>query len=123
MLGLGSAVRIPLDLGIHMGVMINESRRNDQPVDIDRSASVSLNPPNLSDLSVFDCDIGQVGRQTGTIDYATTTKHQVIAHLQFLSMETFLIPQFVTLAARRAEDVGKKFLIVAYLLADLGLLT
>ncbi len=50
MLGLGSAVRIPLDLGIHMGVMINESRRNDQPVDIDRSASVSLNPPNLSDL-------------------------------------------------------------------------
>lgn len=59
MLGLGSAVRIPLDLGIHMGVMINESRRNDQPVDIDRSASVSLNPLNLSDLSVFDCDIGQ----------------------------------------------------------------
>lgn len=35
-------------------------------------------------------------------------------------MESFLIPQFVTLAARRAEDVGKKFLIVAYLLADLG---
>src|SRR5437867_12850910 len=94
MLGLGSAVRIPLDLGIHMGVMINESRRNDQPVDIDRSASVSLNPPNLSDPPVFDCDIGQVGRQTGTIDYATTTKHQVIAHLQFLSMESFLIPQF-----------------------------
>ena len=62
MLGLGSAVRIPLDLGIHMGVMINKARGNDQPVHIDRSTSVSAHPPDLNDLSVFNCDIGQVGR-------------------------------------------------------------
>jgi hypothetical protein len=62
MLGLGSAVRIPLDLGIHMRVMINKARANDQPVDIDCSTSVSAQPPDLNDPSIFDCDISQVGR-------------------------------------------------------------
>jgi hypothetical protein len=67
-----------------MGVMIDESRGNDQPVDIDNSASVSLYTPDLNDLSVFDRDIGQIRGQTGAIDNSTATKQKIITHIQFL---------------------------------------
>ena len=63
------AVRVPADLGVVMGVQIDEARRDDQAVGVDdflgeaRRASA-----DLRDLAVLDPDVAPVARHAGAVD-------------------------------------------------------
>ncbi len=62
MLRLAGAEGIPENLAVHVGMVIDESRRNDQAIGVNGASSRATQPADLGDLAVFDADIGDEGR-------------------------------------------------------------
>src|SRR6516164_2475838 len=70
MLRLAGAVRIPEHLRIQMGVVIEETRSDGQTSGIDGAGSAFCQSADFSNLAVFDTDIGNIRRKSGSIDDA-----------------------------------------------------
>ena len=63
------APRIPSDLGVVVGVQIDEAGRDNQSISIDDPFGETLRPtPELRDLAVFDPDVAAVARDPGAVD-------------------------------------------------------
>ena len=70
------AVRVPVQLGIIVGVQIDESRSNDLPAGINLFFGVAAADfPNLSNLTVLDTKVGLVTRHLRPVDDRTVLNH------------------------------------------------
>ena len=72
-LWLAGAVRVPKHLGVQMGVVIDKSRRDRQPICINSTSGRSLEFSHFGDLAVFDSHVGYERGQSGAIHNAATT--------------------------------------------------
>ena len=79
-LRLGGAVGIPEDLRIHVGVVVDESRRHYQAGGVDGAARRPLETAHLGDLAILHADISRMGRQSGTVGDTAATYQQIIFH-------------------------------------------
>ena len=72
---------VPEDLGIHMRVPIDETRRHDVTFGVDLGATTFGDPPDGGDPIPHHADIGAVGPKSGAIDDGPASDHDVIGHL------------------------------------------
>ncbi len=80
MLRLAGAVGIPKHLRIQMGVMVDKTRRDGQARCVDGAGGAILQPTHFSNFAVFNADIGDKRRQTGTVDHAPAANNQIVSH-------------------------------------------
>ncbi len=67
--GRNRQIRIPENLGVVMGVEVDEARGDNQPAGIDDlGCLVGRYAPNLGNSAVFDTHIAAKARRTGTVD-------------------------------------------------------
>src|SRR6266581_9796510 len=76
---------IPEDLGVHVGVAVDEAWRDDEPVGVDDLARPLADAADRIDPAVAHADVGRVRRQTGSIDHHPVLDHQVKRHRGLLS--------------------------------------
>ena len=62
MLRLAGTERIPENLPVHMGVMINESRRYDEAIGVDRTRGRAMQPAHLGNFSILNADVSDIRR-------------------------------------------------------------
>src|SRR5262249_47772867 len=77
-----SAVWVPANLGVVMGVQINETRSNDQPVGINRLFCEAWRfAANLGDFTVFHPDVSAATRRSRSINNCSTLDVEIkISH-------------------------------------------
>ena len=62
-------IRIPVELGVVVGVQVDGTRRDNQPAGVQHPTAVAgLEPPDLSDLAVLDTNIGAVARNPASVN-------------------------------------------------------
>ncbi len=71
---------IPGDLGIHMGVAVDEARRDDQSIRIDGASGHRLDAADLDDLAIGDAHVGREAGLARAIDDRAATDHQIEGH-------------------------------------------
>src|SRR6185503_1100907 len=72
---------IPRDLGVHVGVTVDEAWRDDQAVGVERALGRRPNPPDLDDPAVLDCDVAAIARASRAIDDGPATNHEIESHV------------------------------------------
>src|ERR1019366_4395163 len=78
---------VPEDLGIHVGVAVDEAGGDHMPVGIDLVAGPLVDPPDEADAAVDDAHIGPVGTETGAVDDGPVPDHDVIGHTTSFARE------------------------------------
>jgi hypothetical protein len=73
---------VPEDLRVHVGVRVDEARRDDEAVGIDLACALLLDPAHQRDAVADDADIGAVAAQPGAVDHRAAPDHQIKAHGQ-----------------------------------------
>jgi hypothetical protein len=68
-----AAERVPGDLRIHVGVAVDETGGNDQPVRIDRLLGGGADTADLDNPPALDADICAIARHSRAIDYGAVT--------------------------------------------------
>ena len=72
------AVGIPVDLGVIMGVQIDEPWRDDEPVGIKRFLGLArAELADLGDLAILDAKVPGVAWRAGTIDDCATLDNHI----------------------------------------------
>ena len=79
------AIGIPADLGVVMGVQIDEAGRDDQAVGVDGLlGEAGRASADLGDLAVFNPDVAAIARDAGAVDDgAAFDLNVIIGHLEF----------------------------------------
>ena len=72
--------RIPRDLRVHVGVAVDEARRDDQPVGIDRARTRRGDPADLGNHAVLDADIGRETLAARAVDDGAATDDDIVCH-------------------------------------------
>jgi hypothetical protein len=72
---------IPEDLRVHVGVAVDEARRDDVPVGVDVLGTSFANAPDGGDAVADDADVGAIGVEAGPVDDGAVADHEVIGHL------------------------------------------
>ena len=76
-----AAQRIPRDLRVHVGVAVDEARRDDQPVGIDAcAAACRRDAADLDDAAVLDADIGAEARLARAVDDGAAADDEIEGH-------------------------------------------
>jgi len=75
-----AAQRIPRHLRIHVGVAVDEARRHDQAVGIDRASGCRLDAAQLDDAAVLDADVGGETRLAGAVDDSAAADEEIEGH-------------------------------------------
>ena len=78
--GVG-AERIPHDLRVVVAVVVDEARRDDPPVGLDRLTRGPAEASELDDLSLCDTDVAVKRGTPGSVDDASILDEQVVGHL------------------------------------------
>jgi len=76
----GGAERVPEDLGVHVGVPVDEAGRDDLAVGVDDLARRLPDAANAGDAAALDADVGAVLGQPGAIHHPAVLDHEVIGH-------------------------------------------
>ena len=79
-----TAQRVPGQLGIEVGVDVDEAGRDDQPVGVQLPPGGAFHPSDLDHAVAVDRHIGGRRRYTGAIDDGSSSDHQVIRHGKLL---------------------------------------
>src|ERR1700730_193761 len=74
------ADRIPEYLGVHMGVAVDEARRDHVAVGVDGLPARRSDTADEGDLAFLDADVGAIARQAGAVDHHAVLDHQIVAH-------------------------------------------
>ena len=74
------AQRVPGDLRIIMAVVVDEPRRDDPALGVDRPVGGTAQFADLGDLAVLDPDIAAETRHPRPIDDAAVLDQQIVRH-------------------------------------------
>ena len=74
------AYPIPEDLGVHVGVAIDEARCHHMAFGVDGLGTLFANAADHRNLAVRDAHIGVDGRCTGAVNDGTVLDHQIVLH-------------------------------------------
>jgi hypothetical protein len=75
-----AAQRIPGDLRVHVGVAVDESRRHDQAVGVERAPCRTGDSADFDDAAVLDANVGAKARFAGAVDQRAATNEKVEGH-------------------------------------------
>ncbi len=75
-----AAQRIPRHLRVHVGVAVDEARRHDQAVGIDRARRGRRDAADLDDAAVLDADIGGEARLARAVDDGAAADEEIEGH-------------------------------------------
>ena len=75
-----TAERIPERLGVHVGVTVDEARRDDHTLGVYGPASGFGDAPDARDAPAGNADIGAVAREPRTVDHHTVRDHDIVRH-------------------------------------------
>ena len=73
MLRLGSGVRVPEDLRVHVGVVIDKTWGDDEALHVNGLLSAAMNASELNDFSIFDRNVGEIRRLPRSVNNAPAT--------------------------------------------------
>ena len=90
--------RVPGHLRVHVGVPVDEARRDDPPFGVDRPRRRCPYPPDLRNPAVPDAHIGPVARHAGAIDHRAARDNQIECH----------VPSPSGLGVRRCKNPGSR---------------
>jgi hypothetical protein len=71
-------LRVPADLGVVMGVRIDEAGGDDQSVGVNRLLRSILDLSDFRDDALLDRNIGQALRRAGSVHYRSVFDQQVV---------------------------------------------
>ena len=73
--------RVPTDLGVEMGVEVDEPRRDQPPVRLDDlGGSRRVDVAHGDDAVAVDRDVRPYGRRARAVDHCATPDHQIVSH-------------------------------------------
>ena len=75
-----AAQRIPGDLRVHVGVAVDEARRDDQPVGVDGALRVLPDAADLDDAAVLDAEVGAEARLARAVDDGAAADEEIERH-------------------------------------------
>ena len=83
------APRVPLDLGVVVGMEVHEARRHDQPAGVEDLRGVAgSDPADLGDAPVLNPDVGAVAGYPETVDHRAALDQNVkVSHWLFPSLQ------------------------------------
>ena len=73
-------VAVPADLGVHVGVQVNEAGRYLEPIGLNLLDALAGHLSDLGDLIAVDRDVRGEGFGTGAVNDGTTANDEVVAH-------------------------------------------
>ena len=73
-------MRVPADLGVKVGVQVDEARRHREAVSIDLPLALGVDLADLDDLVTVDGDIGAEWLGSCSVDDRTAPDNEVMAH-------------------------------------------
>src|SRR5215472_9022372 len=76
----GGPERIPEDLGVHVGMAVNEARGDDATFGVDDLAGRLTDAANGGDAPLFDADVGAIPRQSRAVHHPAVFDHEVKGH-------------------------------------------
>ena len=74
------ADRIPEDLRVHVGVAVDEARRHDVALGVERLLRAAAEAADLGDLAVLDADVAAKARQSRTVDDHAVLDDEIECH-------------------------------------------
>ena len=76
----GAADRVPGQLGVQVGVDVDEAGGHDQPIGVDLAPCRALGAPDLDYAVTVDDHVGGPGRSAGAVDDGPTADYQIVRH-------------------------------------------
>src|SRR2546425_9596073 len=71
---------VPGHLSVHMGVAVDEARRGDQAVGVERALRHRSDAPDLDDPAVLDSDVTAIARGARAVDDRSVADQQIQTH-------------------------------------------
>ena len=75
-----SRQRVPQQLGIEMGVEVDEARRHRQAVGVDRALGAAADPSGLDDLAVLHRHVAKIRRQPAAVINPSAFDQNIVSH-------------------------------------------
>ena len=101
------APSVPLDLGVVVGVQVDETRRDDEATrveDLIGGCRLAIpEPPDLGDLPVLDRDVGDVAWDAGAVHHGAALDDDVV-------LSHVVLPRDVDGAVRLTRTVSRMML-------------
>ena len=71
---------VPGHLRVHVGVAVDEARRDDQAVGVDRALGRRADAADLDDPAMLDADVGAIARGARAVDDRPVANQQIQTH-------------------------------------------
>jgi hypothetical protein len=72
--------RVPADLGVEMGVDVDEPRAHDPPLGVDRLPAAAIEVAHGGDPVAGDRHVAPERRTPGAVDHGPVSDHEVVCH-------------------------------------------
>ena len=73
-------VGVPRELGVEVGVDVDEARRHERAVGVDGAPGRVVDPADLGDAFAVDRDVAGEGRAAGAVDERATADDEIVCH-------------------------------------------